>query len=135
MSIKKVDSIIKRETFFIAVSVLLMSILMEAVFLIIGHWSYTVLLGNILGGVAAVGNFFLMGLSVQKAVNNDSEQAPGIMKFSQTMRMLGIFIVVALAALIPFLNLWSTIIPLFFPRIAIMFRPLLDKKKEMSDEQ
>jgi len=27
-----------------------------------------------------------------------------------------------------FLHLWATIIPLFFPRVAIAFRPLFDRK-------
>lgn len=129
----KVDKTVRRETLYIAAAALLLSVLMEVVFIIIGQWNYSVILGNLFGVLAAVGNFFLMGLSVQKAVNSGEEQAPGIMKFSQTMRMLMQFIVVALAAILSCFNLWSTIIPLFFPRIAIAFRPLFNKKLDTDE--
>ena len=35
-----------------------------------------------------------------------------------------------LEALVDFLNLWATLIPLFFPRFAIALRPLFDKEKK-----
>lgn len=54
---KKVDKTVLRETGYIALFVILLSVLMQAVFLIIGKWDYTVLLGNLLSA-AAVGNFF-----------------------------------------------------------------------------
>lgn len=130
----KVDKTVRRETLYIAAAAILLSVVMEAVFLIIGQWNYTVILGNLLGLLTAVANFFLMGLSVQKAVNSGEEQAPGIMKFSQTMRTLMLFAVVALSAILKCFNLWAAIIPLFFPRIAIAFRPLFNKKLDMSDE-
>lgn len=46
----KIDAIVRRETIYIAVWVGILSLLMEAVFLIIGKWDYTVLLGNLLSG-------------------------------------------------------------------------------------
>ena len=55
---KKVDSTIIKETIFVASVTLVLSALMQSVFLIIGKWDYDVLLGNLLGGVAAVLNFF-----------------------------------------------------------------------------
>lgn len=129
----KVDKTVRRETLYIAAAALLLSVLMEAVFIITGQWNYSVILGNLFGVLVAVVNFFLMGISVQKAVNSGEEQAPGIMKFSQTMRMLMQFLVVALAAVLSCFNLWSTIIPLFFPRIAIVFRPLFNKKLDTDE--
>ena len=44
---KKVDPTVKTETRFIALVVLILMILMEAVFLIIGQWDITVLLGGL----------------------------------------------------------------------------------------
>lgn len=46
----KIDATVRRETIYIAVWVGILSLLMEAVFLIIGKWDYTVLLGNLLSG-------------------------------------------------------------------------------------
>ena len=56
----KIDPTVRKETLYIGVAVLILSALMEAVFLIIGKWDYTVLLCNLLSGCAAVLNFFLM---------------------------------------------------------------------------
>ena len=70
----KVTEAVKRESIYVAIWVGVLSLLMEAVFLICGWWETGVLLGNILGGAAAVLNFFLMGLSVQKAVEKDEKE-------------------------------------------------------------
>lgn len=124
---KKIDATVVRETVYIAGFVLILSVLMEAVFLLVGYWDYTVLLGNLLSAVAAVGNFFLMGLTVQKAVEKDEKNAANAMKLSQAMRSLLLFAVAALGALAPCFHLLATLIPLFFPRIAVAFRPLFRK--------
>ena len=101
---------------------------MEAVFLIIGKWSLPVLLGNLLGGCMAVLNFFLLGLTVQKAVTKEEKEAKDAMKVSQSLRMLMLFATAALGALLPVFNIFATLIPLLFPRIAIALRPVFDRK-------
>ena len=53
------DPAVKKETGYITVWVLLLSLLMEAVFLIIRQWDLSVLFGNLGGAVLAVLNFFL----------------------------------------------------------------------------
>ena len=63
-----VESAVKKETQFIALVVLICSVVMQAVYLVIGQWNYRVLLGNLLGAALATGNFFLMGLAIQKAL-------------------------------------------------------------------
>ena len=47
----KIDSTVKKETVFIATSVVIMSMLMEAVFLVLRKWELSVLLGNLLGRI------------------------------------------------------------------------------------
>ena len=61
----KIDKTVIKETKYIASFVIIFSVLMQAVFLIIGKWDYTVLIGNLWGIIIAVGNFFVMGLFVQ----------------------------------------------------------------------
>jgi len=117
------DETVKRETLYIAVWVAILSAVMQAVFLIIGHWDYTVLLGNLLSGGAAVANFLLMGITVQSAVAKEEKEAKNTMKMSQSLRTLLLFAVVVLGVLLDCFNIWASIIPLFFPRIAVMFRP------------
>ncbi|MBQ7412532.1 MAG: ATP synthase subunit I [Clostridia bacterium] len=125
---KRLDPVIKRETLYIGAWVLILSAIMQAVFLIIGKWDYTVLLGNLLTGSASVLNFFLMALTVQRAVDKDEKDARGTMKASQALRNLMMFVIVVLGVLLPCFNIWASIIPVFFPRISMLFRAMLNKK-------
>ena len=125
----RIDETVKKETAYIAVWVLIFSVLTQAVFLIIGKWDYTVLLGNLLSGSAAVLNFFLMGISLQKALGKEEKDARNTMKLSRTYRNLFLLVVTVLGVTLPWFNLWTVLIPLLFPRIAIVFRPLFDHKQ------
>ena len=127
---KKIDKTVKKETLYIAVSVLIMSTLMQAVFLIVRRWDYTVLLGNLLSAAAAILNFLLMGITVQHATDKEEKQAKSIMRASQGLRMLMLFGIAVLGVLLDCFNTVSAIVPLFFPRIAIAFRQLSLKKQK-----
>ena len=130
----KADKTVIKETKYIAVCVLILSALMQAVFLVLSRWDYQVLLGNLLTGSTMILNFFFMGLAVQKAVQCDEKEARKIMQNSQTLRMLFITIVVIIGATVPCFSIIAVIIPLFFPRIGIMFRPLWKDKREFGQE-
>lgn len=125
---KKFGDVVIRETKYIAAWVIILSVVMEAVFLVLRYWDYRVLLGNLLSGVFAVANFFFMGLAVEKAVTKEEKEAKNVMKTSQALRTFMLFAVAALGVSLPCFNIASSIIPLFFPRIAIAFRPFFDKK-------
>lgn len=124
--INKIDKTVLKETAFVGIWVLIFSVLMQAVFLIIQKWDYTVLLGNLLSGVIGVLNFLLLGLTVQKAVSSgDEKYAKALMKSSQAIRLVMLFGVAILGATLSCFNLWTTLIPLLFPRIAIVIRQIL----------
>lgn len=125
----KVDKTVLKETGFILTSVVIMSLLLQSVFLILSRWDYTVLLGNLLSGAVAVLNFFLMGITVSKAVLKEEKEAKNLMKLSQLYRTLMLFVVIVIGVLLPCFNVWAVIIPLFFVRIAIALRPVIDRKK------
>ena len=118
----KVDKTVKKETLYIACFSVVLSMLMQSVFLIIGQWHYSVLLGNLWGYAAAVSNFLLLGLTVQKAVTKEPEEAKKLIKLSHTLRNMLILIVAVIGIVVPFFNTWASIIPLLFPRISILFR-------------
>lgn len=118
----KVDKTVKKETLYIACFSVVLSMLMQSVFLIIGQWHYSVILGNLWGYAAAVLNFFLLGLTVQKAVTKEPEEAKKLIKLSHTLRNMLILIVAVIGIVVPFFNTWASIIPLLFPRISILFR-------------
>ena len=105
---------------------------MQSVFLVLQKWDYTVLLGNLLSGVAVVLNFLFMGITVQKAVEKDEKDARNAMKASQSLRTVFLFVVAVLGAAVPVFNIWATLIPLIFPRIAVSLRPLFDRKENKS---
>lgn len=120
-----INPTVKKETGYIAAWVLLLSILTEAVFLILGKWDLSVLLGNLLSGTAAVLNFFLMGLTVQRAVEKDEKEAKAAMRLSQLYRNLLLLICGGVG--VYFFHPVTALLPLFFPRIAIALRPFLHK--------
>lgn len=127
----KIDKTVIKETKYIASFVVIFSVLMQAIFLIISKWNYTVLLGNLWGAAVAAGNFFVMGIFVQKAVAQDEKDARQTVKASQSLRMVCIFILIVIGILI-FKQTPSRVamlIPLVFPRISIAIRPFIDKSK------
>ena len=123
----KIDKVVKKETKYIIIWVMLLSLLMQSIFLVTGFWDISVLLGNILGAFVAVLNFFLMGLAIQSAVQKSEEDAKKSMNVSSSYRRLMIIVFVIIGIIVPFFNIWEVIIPLFFLRVAIAFRPLVDK--------
>ena len=129
----KANDTIKKETKYIAYFCLILSVLMQAVFVLLKRWDYTVILGNLLSYALAVLNFYFMGISVQKALTKEQSDARKTMKASQSLRSFGIFIAVMIGVVLPYFNTVSVILPVFFPRVAVSFRPLF-KEKEVIDK-
>lgn len=125
----KIDKVVLKETKYIATFAAIFSVLMQAVFLIIGKWDYTVLLGNLWGAAVAVGNFFVMGLYVQKAVSQEEKEAKQTIKASQSMRFAAMVLLTGIGVVIPFFNWIAVVVPLVFPSVAIYLRPIIDKNK------
>ena len=126
-NMKKLDPTVLKETLYILTSTLILSLLMQSVFLLVGAWDYKVLLGNILGIVAAVGNFLLMGITVQSALRKEQKEAKSLMKLSQTLRLLMLFVVALVGYLVPIFSTVAVVIPFLFPRLAITVRPFIKK--------
>ena len=125
---EKCTAVIIKETKYIIAWEIILSLLMQAFFFILDKWDYTVLLGNTLSGGVAALNFFLLGITVQKAVIKDEASAQTAMKTSRLYRFILMLIVVMLGASLPVFHIWAVIPPLLFPRIAIAFRTFFDKR-------
>ncbi len=125
---KNIDKTVIKETKYITVFVIILSLIMQSVFLILKKWDYTVLLGNVFMSSFTVLNFFLMGLSVSKAVVKEEKEAKSIMKLSQTYRMLLMALVLIIGLTMPVFNKLVIIIAVFFPRIAVFFRGFLKQQ-------
>ncbi len=127
---KKIDTVVRRETFYVAAWTLILSVLMEAVFLVIGKWNITVLFGNLLGAFAAVLNFFLMGLTVQSAVSKEEKEAKNLMKLSMTLRNFLLVAFMVVGFLVPCFDVIAVLIPLLFPSVAVKLRPMFMKTSD-----
>ena len=143
-----IQPVVKQETKRVAIGVAVMAALMIAVYLIVGQFNASVLLGAILGSAAAIGNFFLMALTVQRATESmpvlppeEKEDAPQdgeeddeakpqplsaearsagkSMQVSYILRMLGLALIAVIAAKVPALDLLATALPMLFPHIVI----------------
>ncbi len=128
------DPVVRKETGYIAVWVVLLSLVMEAVFLLIGQWDLSVLFGNLGGAAVAVGNFFLMALMATRIMNKaletgKPEEAAARVKATATVRLLGCLGLCVILIAVFKTNVYATLIPLLFPRIGIAFRPMIDRKR------
>ena len=118
-----------RTTKYIAVWVIVLSVLMQAAFIFFDEWDYTVIFGNTLSSGAVVLNFYLMGITVQRALNKSENDAKTAIQLSQLYRFLLLLTVIVIGVMTPCFHTWSVILPLLFPRIAIAFHTLFDKSK------
>lgn len=132
----KTDPVIKQEATYVAVWVLAACVLTQGVCLTVGWWSLPVLLGSLLGGVTAVGNFLLMCRMVLKAVSQTQKQAANTVKLSQGLRLMMQGLMLVLAAVLPTVfNIWAAAIPLLIPTIAIRVRELRRAKATPSPDR
>ena len=125
----KIQKAIWKETVHIAEGVVVLSVLMQLVFLLIGKWDMTVLYGTLLGSAYAILNFFILGLTVQKVANEGNEkQGKNWMQFSYSCRMMGTMLVVFMGLSMPWFNWVAVFLPQLFPRITIAAMGFTGKK-------
>ena len=124
---KKADAVVLKETKYIAGITLILSVCMQIVFLALGKWTVSHLLGNSWGAFFSVLNFFLMGITVQNAVTKEEKDAKNLIKISQSARLFGLLVIALIGHLIPVFNSWAVLLSLLFPRIAFMLRPFIIK--------
>ena len=130
-----VQDAVKKETSFIAAGTGIACVFMIVVFFILHQvvpnyapFDYTVFLGAIGGFLFAVGNFFWMGLTVQKitGMNEDeTDRARSTMAVSLRYRTMLQLLWVVIAILVPVVNLVTGIVPLFIPSVLIKYRSII----------
>lgn len=127
-----VDPVVKRETLRISLGTLVLSVVMQLVFIIIKRWDMTVVFGNLLGAFAAVLNFFLMCLTLQRCVKLEPDKAALKIRASQSGRLLMMAAFLGIAALLPkVFNIFAAAIPLIFPTLTIAAYKLFCAKKQI----
>lgn len=155
----RVQESVRKMTLIILAGELVLTGIMLVVFACLGRFDGSVLLGALLGACFAVLNFFLMGLSVQKAaeqmqgaqlppeeddsddIHSDeiqadkplspqAQEAKKKMQLSYGGRMLMMVGVAVLGLVLPCFHPLAVVIPMLFPRLVIMMQGFVMKQKE-----
>ena len=149
----KVQPAVVAETKKMALGVGVLTALMIAVFLIARQFDLSVLLGALLGALAAVVNFFLMALTVQKVtdgmpalpkqeeepeeeeneaqpISEEAARAGKKMQLSFLLRLLMMGAVAVLAVKSPLFHPWAALLPMLFPRIVIALRGFFENRQK-----
>ncbi len=149
-----VQESVRKMTLTILVGEVALTGIMLVVFACLGRFDSSVLLGALLGASFAVLNFFLMGLSVQKAaalmqgvqlspedadadeiqadkpLSPKAQEAKKKMLLSYGGRMLMMVGVAILGLALPCFHPLAVVIPMLFPRLVILMQGFLTKQKE-----
>ena len=129
----KIDAVILRETRFVAVGTAFFAALEQLAFMALGAWSLPVLWGTLLSAVAGVLNFFMLGLTVQRALaGGDPENAKALLKLSQMLRMLALLVVLAIGVVLDVFSTVATIVTVFFPRMTLIVRQAVLARRNQS---
>ncbi len=116
---------VKKMAIYISVMVLVMLI----VFALFGYFSLPVIIGGLLGGIVAFLNFLLLAVAIEKSVSGHNSPK-GTLASSYSIRLIFIGAVIVFAIKSQYINYLAVVIPLLFPRIAIMVKNLLKMRTE-----
>ncbi|MBQ8536100.1 MAG: hypothetical protein IJ461_01665 [Clostridia bacterium] len=147
----RIQPAVQKETKKIALWTGILTVLMIVAFMVLKRFDYTVITGALAGYLMAVGNFFLMALSVQKAaesmkgvhvapapedeegeeppLSEEAQKAGKRVQHLYTLRMLVIVVLAVLLINLPWFNSLASLIPLLFPHIVVMINSFVLKSK------
>ena len=136
----KIQPAVKKETEKVAAGTAIGVILMWVVFVILHvampekvPFDYTVVLGGLCGGIVAVLNFFTMGITVQRIVSLENQDAAQrVMRSSYSKRMFLQLVWCIVAITTPYFQFAAGLLPLLFPGAAIKIAGIFGKKKDSS---
>ena len=125
---------VREQTRNIAIGVLIGDALMLLVFFLLKKLNWTVFTGAALGSAAAVWNFYTMGKTVQKALQ-DADTAQLKVRRSYSLRTLTLVAVLVIGLTVDWFHPIATAAPLLFPGLTIHGMRLLGvyKPKETDD--
>ena len=131
----KPDKTVRKETGILLLGTLILCGVLCGVFAIVRKFDYTVVTGAALGGLTSVGNFFLMALTVQSAVNKEPDDAKKRIQLSYTVRMFALVAVLGVGVYLPYFHWLAVLASALFPRITILFRSIVLKKQAADKPQ
>lgn len=127
----KIQKTVLHETVRVAIAMLIGAALECAVYFLLKKFSLSVLFGAAYGTFFTILNFFLMGLGVQKTMEDGENAKP---KRSYTLRMLMITAAVVVAVLIQQIDTIAVLIPFLLLKPCIYILTILNGKKSAKGE-
>ena len=101
---------------------IILTAVLNLLFLIFSRWDYTVLLGSLLGLFITTVFYYSICVSVPKALSyGDAELAQKSIRASRSVRTIVMAVGLIIAIKVPIFNMWAAMIPLLFTRISIAF--------------
>ena len=127
-----VRKVVLRQTGIIALGEAAGVAAMIGIFALLGEFDTTVLLGGIVGGLVAVGNFLAMAIGVNLAVDKAQQQnvqgGQAALKGSYLVRMLVMGLVLFAFAKSGLCNVLALVIPLIFVRFTLTVAEFFRRK-------
>lgn len=124
--------IVFHETGIVALGVAICTVLMIAVFALMGYYDTSVLLGGMVGAVLAIGNFFFMAvgtsLAADKAEQQDVKGGKALVQQSYLLRLVVLFVILFACAKSGLFNLFALVLPLVFVRPSLTIAEFFRKK-------
>ena len=109
---------ILRETAMLALGELVCIAAMIGIFALLGNFNYTVVLGGLIGGILAIGNFFFMAIAsnsaADKAADQNVKEGKAMVKGSYFGRLFVIGVLLFIFAKSGHCNVLAMACPLFF---------------------
>lgn len=128
------DPSVRREIGYVTLGTLFLTAIEIGVFFLLGYYTSKVLFGAILSAVGGILNFFLLAVTVTRALSYSPEEeaaAKGLLKLSRISRML--FLAAVLAVGVILFSPWSTLITVVFPRLIIGVRSVCVRRAAAGD--
>lgn len=126
--------IVYKETLMILIGEVICIAAMFGIFALLKKFDTSVLLGGLIGGAVAIGNFFAMAigtsLAADKAEAQDVKGGKALLQISFFARYAIMFIVLFAGAKSGYCNLVALLLPLVFIRPVLTFGEFFRKKED-----
>ena len=121
-----------RQTGVVALGELIGVAAMVGIFALLGSFNMSVLLGGIVGGLVATGNFLAMAIAVNiaadKAENQNVKGGQATIKTSYILRVVGMAVILFAFAKSGLCNVIALVVPLVFVRITLTVAEFFRRK-------
>lgn len=111
-------------------------VLTALAFLISLFWGFklSVLLGFLIGFIYVVLSYFYMAETIERAVKRNKKTAQRMMFCCYLIRYIVLLLICVIAFKTEIFNVFSVLIPQFFPRIVLMFNNFRERKAVLNDK-